>query len=170
MSTNDFTTASDLGNTFFEAYFEDRLAQIEHDLHVWALKVYFLEDRGTHDAIMQKVRIALWRRYSENPEEWAGMPRERWLAYAKETFRWGVTGFHRDGIKWLGMVASDMDCMVNDGHHRRRGASMPYTSHADGHFAYPREYNWPTCGLTWKRPSHAGCGGCAPRSAGTCPG
>jgi hypothetical protein len=110
-------------------------------LHVWALKVYFLEDRGTHDAIMQKVRIALWRRFSENPEEWAGMPRERWLAYAKETFRWGVTGFHRDGIKWLGMVASDMECMINDRDiNDDEALSMLSTSHTDGgQFAYPRD-------------------------------
>jgi hypothetical protein len=140
MSTDDFTAASNLGNTFFESYFEDRLAQIEHDLHVWAVKVYFLEDRGTHDAIMQKVRIALWRRFSEDPEQWAGLPRERWLAYAKETFRWGVTSFHRDGIKWLGMVASDMECMLNEQDITGDEAlSMLYTSHADGHFAYPRD-------------------------------
>jgi len=136
MSHNDFTS-----DTWFEAYFSDRLAQIEHDLHVWAVKVYFLEDRGTHDVIMQKVRIALWRRFSENPEEWAGLPRERWLAYAKETFRWGVTGFHRDGIKWLGMVASDMDCMVNEQDITDDEAlSMLYTDHHNsGNFAYPRE-------------------------------
>ena len=128
-------------NTWFEEYFEDRLAQIEHDLQVWALKVYFLEDRGTHDAILQKVRIALWRRFSENPEEWAVLPRERWLAYAKETFRWGVTAFHRDGIKWLGMVASDMDCMAEGRDITDDEAlSMVYTDHANGgHFAYPRE-------------------------------
>jgi transposase len=136
MSHHDLTT-----DGWFETYFEDRLAQIEHDLHVWAIRVYFLEDRGTHDAIMQKVRIALWRRFSENPEEWAALPRERWLAYAKETFRWGVTGFHRDGIKWLGMVASDMDCMaegrdINDD----EALSMLYTDHTEGgRFAYPRE-------------------------------
>ncbi len=138
MSTNDFTSNN---NTWFESYFEDRLAPIEHDLQVWAVKVYFLEDRGTHDAILQKVRIALWRRFSENPEEWAVLPRERWLAYAKETFRWGVTAFHRDGIKWLGLVASDMDCVaegcdITDD----EALSMVYTDHTNsGHFAYPRE-------------------------------
>jgi transposase len=141
MSTNDFTPASDQSNTWFEGYFEDRLAQIDHDLQVWAIKVYFLEDRGTHDAIMQKVRIALWRRFSENPEEWAVKPRRDWLAYAKETFRWGVTSFHRDGIKWLGLVDSDMDCMaagrdITDD----EALSMLWTSHSDGgQFAYPRD-------------------------------
>jgi transposase len=136
MSQQDFTS-----NTWFEAYFEDRLAQIEHDLRVWAVKVYFLEDQGTHNAILQKARIALWRRFSDNPEEWATLPRERWLAYAKETFRWGVTGFHRDGIKWLGLVASDMACMVNEQDITDDEAlSMLYASRANnGQFAYPRE-------------------------------
>ncbi len=136
MSHNDFTS-----NTWFETYFEDRLAQIDHDLQVWAVKVYFLEDRGTHDAILQKVRIALWRRFSEDPEEWAVLPRERWLAYAKETFRWSVTAFHRDGMKWLGLVASDMACMVNECDITEDEAlSMVYTDHTNGgHFAYPRE-------------------------------
>ncbi len=136
MSHHDLTT-----NGWFETYFEDRLAQIEHDLQVWAVKVYFLEDRGTHDAIMQKVHIALWRRFSEHPTEWAALPRERWLAYAKETFRWGVTAFHRDGMKWLGLVASDMDC-VTEGRDITddEALSMVYTDHANsGHFAYPRE-------------------------------
>jgi hypothetical protein len=137
MSHNDFTSS----NTWFETYFEDRLGQIEHDLQVWAMRVYFLEDKNTHDAILQKVRIALWRRFSENPEEWAALPRERWLAYAKETFRWGVTSFHRDSIKWLGLVASDMDCIAEGQDITDDEAlSMVYTDHVEGgQFSYPRE-------------------------------
>lgn len=121
--------------------FEDRLAALEAPLRIWARRAFHLEDRLTHDEITQKVRIALWRRYSENPEEWAKMPQERWMAYAKETYRWQVTGFHRDGIRKLGLVASDMESIATEQDITDDEAlSMVYTDHTQGgHFAYPRE-------------------------------
>ena len=128
-------------NSWFESYFEDSPgADRARSTGVGGQGL--LSGRpGTHDAILQKVRIALWRRFSENPEEWAALPCDRWLAYAKETFRWGVTAFHRDGIKWLGLVASDMDCMAEGRDITDDEAlSMVATDHANsGHFAYPRE-------------------------------
>lgn len=124
-----------------ETYFKDRLAQLEGALSIWSHRVFHEEDHLTHDEIMQSIRIVLWRRFTEKPAEWAAMPQERWMAYAKETYRWKVTGFHRDGQRKLGLVASDMECMVNDKDiNDDEALSMVYTDHTQGgHFAYPRE-------------------------------
>lgn len=99
-------------NTFFESYFEDRLAEIEPKLTRWASRAYYREDALTRDEALQDVRIVLWRRYSEDPEHWAATPAYKWLAYAKATYKWKITGFHRDGAAKLGKVASDMDCIA----------------------------------------------------------
>jgi hypothetical protein len=128
-------------DAWFESYFEDRLAQIEPRLRRWAERAFYLEDRLTHDEIMQKIRIALWRRFSEDSGGWATKPQVQWLAYAKETYRWGVVNFHRDGQRKLGLVASDMDCMAEERDISDNEAlSMVHTDHAEGgHFAYPRD-------------------------------
>jgi len=75
-------------NSWFEQYFEDRLAKVEAVLIPWARRAFYLEDWLTHDQVMQDVRIALWRRFSEDPEGWAAKPNEKWIAYARVTFRW----------------------------------------------------------------------------------
>ena len=128
-------------NSWFEGYFEDRLAKVEASLIPWARRAFYREDRLTHDRALQDVRIALWKRFSEDPESWAALPTDRWLAYARVTFRWQITGFHRDGQRKLGMVASDMECMVNERDITDDEAlSMVYTDHTQGgQFAYPKE-------------------------------
>jgi hypothetical protein len=128
-------------NTWFEWYFEERLARLEFDLQPWALRAFHLEDKLTHDEMMQAVRIALWRRFSENPEEWANLPPGKWLAYAKETYRWQVVGFHRDGQRKLGLVASDMEAIANDQDITDDEAltMLDIGRVQGGHFAYPRE-------------------------------
>lgn len=128
-------------NTWFEQYFENRLARLEFDLQPWALRAFHLEDKLTHDEIVQAVRIALWRRFSENPEEWASLPPGKWLAYAKETYRWKVVGFHRDGQRKLGLVASDMEAIANDQDITDDEVltMLDIGRVQGGHFAYPRE-------------------------------
>jgi len=128
-------------NGWFESYFEDRLAQIEPKLKRWGHAVFHQEDATTHDDLLQRCRFALWSRFSEDPEGWSTRPNDLWLAYAKAFYRWGVVNFHRDGNRKLGMVASDMECIVNDQDITDDEAvSMVYTDHTGGgHFAYPRE-------------------------------
>lgn len=128
-------------NGWFEDYFETRLAQIEPKLKRWGHAVFHQEDANTHEDLLQRGRFALWSRFSEDPEGWSVRPNDLWLAYAKAFYRWGVVNFHRDGNRKLGMVASDMECMVNDQDITDDEAvSMVYTDHTQGgHFAYPRE-------------------------------
>jgi hypothetical protein len=128
-------------NGWFEDYFENRLALIEPTLKRWGHAVFHQEDATTHDDLLQRCRFALWSRYSEDPEGWSVRPNDLWLAYAKAFYRWGVVNFHRDGNRKLGMVASDMDCIVSDKDITDDEAvSMVYTDHtAGGQFAYPRE-------------------------------
>jgi hypothetical protein len=128
-------------NSWFEDAFETRLAQIEEKLKKWGHAAFHQEDANTHDDLLQRARFALWSRFSEDPEHWAARPNDLWLAYAKAFYRWGVVQFHRDGNRKLGLVASDMECMVNDQDITDDEAvSMVYTDHTTGgHFAYPRE-------------------------------
>jgi hypothetical protein len=129
-------------NTLFEQVFEDRLAKVEASLIPWARRAYYREDWLTHDRALQEVRIVLWRRFREDPEHWSAQPTHMWVAYAKATFRWKITGFHRDGERKLGKVASDMDCIA-EGRDivddealtmaQLGGKSQP------NRFAYPRE-------------------------------
>jgi hypothetical protein len=129
-------------NTWFEQYFEERLAQLEVVLERWAVRAFHLEDKLTLDEIMQSIRVILWRRFSENPEEWATKPQNKWLAYAKETYRWKVVGFHRDGERKLGLVASDMEAIVNEQDINDDEALSMLAiaqSISGGQFAYPHE-------------------------------
>ncbi len=128
-------------NSWFEGYFEDRLAKVEASLIPWARRAYYQEDWLTHDRALQDVRIALWRRFGEDPEYWAALPDTKWLAYARASFKWQIVQFHRDRNRKLGMIASDMDCMA-DGRDitEDEAISMVYTDHTEGgRFAYPRE-------------------------------
>lgn len=128
-------------NTLFEQYFEDRLAKVEATIIPWARRAFYQEDWLTHDQVLQDVRIALWRRFSEDPEGWAAKPTEKWIAYARVTFRWQIVQFHRDGNRKLGMVASDLDCMAEERDITDDEAlSMVYTDHTEaGRFAHPRD-------------------------------
>jgi hypothetical protein len=136
MSHND-----SISNSWFEDAFETRLAQIEEKLKKWGHAAFHQEDANTHDDLLQRARFALWSRFSEDPEGWSIRPNDLWLAYAKAFYRWGVVQFHRDGNRKLGLVASDMECIVNDQDITDDEAvSMVYTDHTTGgHFAYPRE-------------------------------
>ena len=93
-----------------------------------------------HD-LLQRARFSLWNRFLEDPEHWSTRPNDLWLAYAKVVYRWGVVNFHRDGNRKLGLVASDMECLVNDQDITDdEEVSMVYTDHVTGrHFAYPPE-------------------------------
>ncbi len=128
-------------NGWFENAFETRLAQIEPKLKKWGHAAFHQEDATTHDDLLQRARFALWNRFSEDPEHWSTRPNDLWLAYAKVFYRWGVVNFRRDGNRKLGLVASDMEYMVNDQDITDDEAvSMVYTDHlTGGHFAYPRE-------------------------------
>jgi transposase-like protein len=129
-------------SSLFEQVFEDRLAKVEASLIPWARRAYCREDGLTHDRALQEVRIVLWRRFREDPEYWSAQPTRMWVAYAKATFRWKITGFHRDSERKLGKVASDMDCIA-EGRDivedealtmaQLGGKSQP------NRFAYPRE-------------------------------
>ena len=66
MSQHDITT-----NSWFEEYFEDRLAQVEPGL---IRRVKYRMSRASEvdrDDAVQMVRIALWERFSADPETWA---------------------------------------------------------------------------------------------------
>lgn len=130
-----------ISNSWFEDAFEARLAQIEPKLKKWGHAAFHQEDATTHDDLLQRCRFALWSRFSEDPEGWSVRPNDLWLAYAKEFYRWGVVNFHRDGNRKLGMVASDMECIVSDKDITDDEAvSMVYTDHTTGgQFVYPRE-------------------------------
>ncbi|MBN1680702.1 MAG: hypothetical protein JW966_10445 [Anaerolineae bacterium] len=98
----------------FEDYFEDRLAQIEPKLIRWAHWKYSPATEYDRDEALQNTRIILWKRYSENPEEWAPMPKEKWLAYAKGVYRYDMLGSYRNRQRKPVKNASDMKCIVND--------------------------------------------------------
>lgn len=77
-------------NSFFENYFEDRLAQIEPGL---IRRVNFRMDRASaldRDDAVQEVRLVLWQRFSAEPEEWAAKPLDQWRAFAHVCLKYAM--------------------------------------------------------------------------------
>lgn len=77
-------------NSFFEDYFEDRLAQIEPGL---IRRVNFRMDRASdldRDDAVQEVRIVLWQRFSAEPEVWASKPIDEWCAFAHACLKYAM--------------------------------------------------------------------------------
>jgi hypothetical protein len=77
-------------NSFFEDYFEDRLAQIEPGL---IRRVNFRLNRASdldRDDAVQEVRIVLWQRFSAEPEEWAAKSLDQWRAFAHVCLKYAM--------------------------------------------------------------------------------
>ncbi len=77
-------------NSFFEDYFEDRLAQIEPGL---IRRVKYRMDRASdldRDDAVQEVRLVLWQRFSAKPEEWAAKPLDQWRAFAHVCLKYAM--------------------------------------------------------------------------------
>lgn len=107
MSHHDSTS-----NSFFEQVFEDRLEQIERKLVRWAQFKFPHVSHADHEDALQSTRIALWKRYSEDPEEWAPKPTWSWLAYAKAVYRNAILAEFQRRTRKPYTRASEMDCMV----------------------------------------------------------
>ena len=75
-----------ISNTFFEQYFEDRLAEMEPFLRNWAHTRYHTLDAATRDEALQRTRITLWEQYQADPESWAAKSPRTWTQYAKTVY------------------------------------------------------------------------------------
>jgi hypothetical protein len=75
-----------ISNTFFEQYFEDRLAEMEPYLRNWALTRYSTLDNATRDEALQRTRLTLWTQYQADPESWAARTPRTWTQYAKTVY------------------------------------------------------------------------------------
>jgi RNA polymerase sigma factor (sigma-70 family) len=77
-------------NTYFEQYFEDRLAQIEPGLiRRVKYRMGWASDLD-HDDAVQEVRVLLWKRFSAEPEKWAALPLDNWRAYAHACLKYAM--------------------------------------------------------------------------------
>ncbi len=73
-------------NSWFEQYFEDRLAEMEPFLRNWASARYNTLDDATRDEALQRTRITLWTQYQADPESWAVKSPRTWTQFAKTVY------------------------------------------------------------------------------------
>jgi DNA-directed RNA polymerase specialized sigma24 family protein len=124
-------------NSFFEDYFEDRLAQIEPGL---IRRVNFRMDRANdldRDDAVQEVRIVLWQRFSAEPEEWAAKSLDQWRAFAHACLKYAMfnaTGGRKryretTGSDLVEMCRTEDEITIDDAismtHTRSRAKSNP---------------------------------------------
>jgi hypothetical protein len=103
MSNND-----SISNTFFEQYFEDRLAEMEPYLRNWANTRYNTLDDATRDEALQRTRITLWTQYQADPESWAAKTPRTWTQYAKTVYGHSLYDKKERVINRRFAVASDL--------------------------------------------------------------
>jgi hypothetical protein len=77
-------------NSWFEDYFEQRLAQIEPGLIRRANFRMSQASQMDRDDAVQEVRLVLWLRFSAEPEEWAAMPLDNWQAFAHACLKYAM--------------------------------------------------------------------------------
>jgi hypothetical protein len=104
MSQHDSTP-----NTFFEQYFEDRLAEMEPYLRNWANTRYSTLDDATRDEALQRTRITLWEQYQADPESWAAKSPRTWTQYAKTVYSHSLYDKKERVINRRFTVASDLE-------------------------------------------------------------
>jgi DNA-directed RNA polymerase specialized sigma24 family protein len=95
-------------NSFFEDYFEDRLAQIEPGL---IRRVKFRMDRDSdldRDDAVQEVRLVLWQRFSAEPEEWAAKPLDQWRAFAHVCLKYAMFNATGGRKRYREITGSDL--------------------------------------------------------------
>ncbi len=95
-------------NTFFEQYFEDRLAEMEPFLRNWANTRYNTVDETTRDEALQRTRITLWTQYQADPESWAAKTPRTWTQYAKTVYGHSLYDKKERVINRRFAVASDL--------------------------------------------------------------
>ena len=95
-------------NTFFEQYFEDRLAEMEPYLRNWANTRYNTLDDATRDEALQRTRITLWTQYQADPESWAAKSPRTWTQYAKAVYGHSLYDKKERVINRRFAVASDL--------------------------------------------------------------
>jgi hypothetical protein len=95
-------------NTFFEQYFEDRLAEMEPYLRNWANTRYNTLDDATRDEALQRTRITLWTQYQADPESWAAKSPRTWTQYAKTVYGHSLYDKKERVINRRFAVASDL--------------------------------------------------------------
>ena len=103
MSQHDFTH-----NSWFEQYFEDRLAEMEPYLRNWANTRYNTLDEATRDEALQRTRITLWTQYQADPEAWAAKSPRTWTQYAKTVYGHSLYDKKERVINRRFTVASDL--------------------------------------------------------------
>ncbi len=104
MSEYDFTS-----NSWFETYFEDRLAEMEPYLRNWANTRYNTVDEATRDEALQRTRITLWTQYQADPESWAAKTPRIWTQYAKTVYGHSLYDKKERVINRRFAVASDLE-------------------------------------------------------------
>jgi RNA polymerase sigma factor (sigma-70 family) len=105
------STSNTITNTWFEQYFEDRLAQIEPGLIRRANYRMSRASEMDRDDAVQLVRIALWEQFSETPEEWAAKPLDNWRAYAHGCLKYAMIQVLRERKAHRETQASDLVTM-----------------------------------------------------------
>ncbi len=103
MSQYDFTN-----NSWFEDYFEARLAEMEPYLRNWANARYNTLDEATRDEALQRTRITLWTKYQADPEAWAVKTPRTWTQFAKTVYGHSLYDKKERVINRRFTVASDL--------------------------------------------------------------
>ena len=96
-------------NSWFEQYFEDRLAEIEPFLRNWANARYSTLDEATRDEALQRTRITLWEQFQGDPEAWAARSPRTWTRFAQAVYPHSLYDKKERVIQRRFTTASDLE-------------------------------------------------------------
>ena len=77
-------------STTIDQQFEDRFNPIERTLQIWGVRAFPGKGEHDRDEALQKTRIVLWQRFTEDQAGWSTRCAKVWVAYARKVYQHAI--------------------------------------------------------------------------------